>query len=64
MREIQLSDYTGKYLILYFYTNDVSESFHKDILDMSDNLYKFQEINCEILGCSTDSKYVHEKYCT
>ena len=56
---IQLKDYRGKYLVLFFYPLDFTFVCPTEITAFSDNYHRFQEINTEILGISVDSEYSH-----
>nr|UEQ12084.1 thiol-specific antioxidant protein [Batrachospermum sp.] len=56
---IQLKDYLGKYLVLFFYPLDFTFVCPTEITAFSDNYHHFQQINTEILGVSVDSEYSH-----
>nr|UEQ11886.1 thiol-specific antioxidant protein [Kumanoa mahlacensis] len=56
---VQLSDYLGKYLILFFYPLDFTFVCPTEITAFSDNYNRFQQLNTEILGISVDSEYSH-----
>lgn len=58
-REISLSDYRGKWLILFFYPLDFTFVCPTEITALSDHAEEFQEFDAEILGCSTDSVFSH-----
>nr|YP_009297424.1 thiol-specific antioxidant protein [Erythrotrichia carnea]AOM66767.1 thiol-specific antioxidant protein [Erythrotrichia carnea] len=57
-QKIQLSDYRGKYLVL-FYPLNFTFVCPTEITSFSDEYYKFKELNTEILGVSIDSEYSH-----
>nr|ARO91115.1 2-cys peroxiredoxin [Flintiella sanguinaria] len=57
--DIKLSDYLGKYVILFFYPLDFTFVCPTEITAFSDQYFKFKELNTEILGVSIDSKYAH-----
>lgn len=57
--EISLSDYKGKWLIFFFYPLDFTFVCPTEIRALSDRLGEFQELDTEILGCSTDSVHSH-----
>jgi len=58
-REICLTDYRGRYLVLFFYPLDFTFVCPTEIVAFSDAADKFREINCEVIACSTDSHYCH-----
>lgn len=58
-KEVSLSDYKGKYVILFFYPADFTFVCPTEIIAFSDNIAKFKAINVEVLGASTDSHFVH-----
>ncbi|XP_055327524.1 peroxiredoxin-2-like [Paramacrobiotus metropolitanus] len=63
-REISLKSYKGKYLILLFYPLDFTYVCPTEIIAFSERLKEFQEIDCEVLACSVDSKYSHLAWAT
>jgi alkyl hydroperoxide reductase subunit AhpC len=58
-KEIQLSDYKGKWLVLFFYPLDFTFVCPTEIIAFSDAIDQFREFDCEIVGCSVDSQYTH-----
>jgi len=56
---VKLSDYKGKYLVLFFYPLDFTFVCPTEILAFSDRAEEFRKINCEIVGVSVDSKFTH-----
>jgi peroxiredoxin 2/4 len=56
---IQLQDYLGKYVILFFYPLDFTFVCPTEITAFSDQYERFKELNTEILGVSVDSEYAH-----
>jgi len=56
---IKLSDYKGKYLIIFFYPMDFTFVCPTEIIAFSDRVEEFKKINCEVLACSTDSQFSH-----
>jgi len=53
------NDYAGKWKVLYFYPLDFTFVCPTEITAFEDNLAKFKELNCEVIGCSVDSAYSH-----
>ncbi len=58
-KEIQLSDYEGKWLVLFFYPLDFTFVCPTEITAFSDRVKDFKKADCEILGCSVDSQFTH-----
>ena len=58
-KQIQLSDYKNKYLVLFFYPLDFTFVCPTEIIQFSDRIKEFQQLNCEVVGCSVDSEYSH-----
>ena len=59
---VNLSDYLGKKVIVYFYPKDNTPGCTKQACNLRDNYEKFQEMGYEILGVSTDSGKSHLKF--
>lgn len=62
-KAIQLSDYQGKWVFLYFYPLDFTFVCPTEIIAFNDAVDKFAELNCDLLACSTDSVYSHLGWC-
>lgn len=58
-KKLSLTDYSGKWLVLFFYPLDFTFVCPTEILAFSDNLAKFKEVGCEVVGCSVDSHFTH-----
>jgi alkyl hydroperoxide reductase subunit AhpC len=72
-KTVALSDYKGKYVVLFFYPLDLYVSHHghlprlvhtfstfvcpTEIIAFSDRSDEFKKINCQLMACSTDSKF-------
>nr|QUE28352.1 bas1 [Pseudoerythrocladia kornmannii] len=57
--QLQLSDYAGKYLVLFFYPLNFTFVCPTEITSFSDEYHKFKALNTEILGVSVDSEFSH-----
>jgi peroxiredoxin (alkyl hydroperoxide reductase subunit C) len=57
--EISLSDYTGKWLIFFFYPLDFTFVCPTEILALSDRYDEIADLGAEVLGASTDSVFSH-----
>ncbi len=55
----RLSDYKGKWVILFFYPLDFTFVCPTEILAFSDRIGEFKKLGAEVLGASVDSKYSH-----
>jgi peroxiredoxin (alkyl hydroperoxide reductase subunit C) len=58
-QELKLSDYRGKYVILFFYPLDFTFVCPSEIIAFDKVLASFQERDCEIIGVSVDSHFTH-----
>lgn len=58
-KQISLSDYKGKYLVLFFYPLDFTFVCPTEIIAFSDRVEEFRKIGCEVVACSTDSHFSH-----
>jgi peroxiredoxin (alkyl hydroperoxide reductase subunit C) len=58
-KEVKLSDYKGKYVVLFFYPLDFTFVCPTEILAFSDRASEFKALNTEILGVSVDSHFTH-----
>ena len=62
MGTISLSDYAGKYLVLYFYPKDNTPGCTTEALDFTAAKSDFTKLNAEILGVSRDSVKKHDNF--
>ena len=58
-KKISLSDYKGKYVVLFFYPLDFTFVCPTEIIAFSESADKFRGMNCELIACSTDSHFSH-----
>jgi len=58
-KEISLTDYKGKYLVIFFYPLDFTFVCPTEIISFSDRAEEFRSIGCELVAVSTDSEYSH-----
>lgn len=59
IKEISLSDYSGKYVILFFYPKDFTFVCPTEIIAFSDRAKEFADLNCQLIAASTDTPEVH-----
>ena len=58
-KELDLSSYRGKYVVLFFYPLDFTFVCPSEIIAFDKELEKFKEKNAEVIGVSVDSQYTH-----
>lgn len=59
IKEVKLSDYKGKYVVLFFYPLDFTFVCPTEIIAMSDRIEEFEIRNAQVLGVSVDSQFSH-----
>ncbi|NOZ78341.1 MAG: peroxiredoxin [Acidobacteria bacterium] len=57
--EISLSQYRGKYTILFFYPLDFTFVCPTEIIAFDKHLEEFEKLDCQVLGVSIDSQFSH-----
>ncbi len=62
-RSVNLSDYKGKWVCLYFYPLDFTFVCPTEIVSFNKAVGDFQDRNCEVLTASTDSVFSHKGWC-
>lgn len=60
--KVSLVDYSGKWLILFFYPLDFTFVCPTEITAMSTAYPQFQSLNTDVLGVSTDSIHSHRAW--
>jgi peroxiredoxin 2/4 len=58
-KTIKLSDYRGKYVVLFFYPLDFTFVCPTEITAFSDRFDEFKQLGTEVLGVSVDSEFSH-----
>jgi peroxiredoxin (alkyl hydroperoxide reductase subunit C) len=61
-KEITLSQFKGKYVVLFFYPFDFTFVCPTEILAFSNHIEEFKKRNVEVLGVSIDSTHVHRAW--
>jgi len=59
IKNISLSQYKGKYVVLFFYPLDFTFVCPTEIISFSDKAAEFRAIGCEVIGGSIDSAFSH-----
>ena len=58
-KDISLSDYWGKYVVLLFYPADFTFVCPTEIIAFSERAEEFRKEGCEVIAISTDSEFTH-----
>ena len=58
-KEVKLSDYHGKYVVMFFYPLDFTFVCPTELHAFQEKLDTFKKLNCEVLGVSIDSHFSH-----
>ncbi|XP_014607922.1 PREDICTED: peroxiredoxin-2-like [Polistes canadensis] len=62
--ELSLKDFKGKYIILLFYPYDFTFVCPTEIIQFSERIDEFRNLNAEVVAISTDSEYSHLAWIT
>jgi peroxiredoxin (alkyl hydroperoxide reductase subunit C) len=57
--QVKLSDFKGKYVVLFFYPLDYTFVCPTEITAFADRYEEFKKLGAEVLAASVDSKFVH-----
>ncbi len=58
-KQVKLSDYRGKYVVLFFYPLDFTFVCPTEIIAFSDRVAEFEALGVQVLGASIDSHFSH-----
>ncbi len=58
-KTVSLSDYKGKWVILFFYPLDFTFVCPTEIIQYSDRAKEFEDLGCQVIAASVDSKFSH-----
>jgi len=61
-KEVKLSDYKGKKVVLYFYPRDNTPGCTKQACSLRDGFSDLRKANIEVIGVSTDDEKSHQKF--
>ena len=61
-REVSLSSYRGRKVVLYFYPKDGTPGCTKEAIEFRDMVKEFEKEDAVILGVSRDSVQSHQKF--
>ena len=59
---VSLSDFKGRYLVLYFYPKDDTPGCTKEAIGFTESKAEFDALNASILGVSKDTPAKHDKF--
>ena len=62
-KSFKLDDFSGKWIVLYFYPKDFTTGCTIEAKGFSDLQNKFSRYNAEIIGISADSEDSHDNFC-
>ncbi len=57
--EFRLSDYKGKYIVLFFYPLDFTFVCPTELIAFSHRIADFEKREVQVIGCSIDSQFTH-----
>jgi peroxiredoxin Q/BCP len=61
---VSLSDFKGKWVVLYFYPKDFSSGCTIEAHNFQRDQAEYDKLNAAIVGVSVDSADSHQKFCT
>ena len=61
-KEIKLSDFAGKKVVLYFYPKDSTPGCTAQACSLRDNYDELRKAGYEVIGVSADSAASHQKF--
>ena len=62
IKKIKLSNYKGKWLILFFYPADFTFVCPTELEELAENYNEFKKLNAEVFSISTDTVFVHKAW--
>ena len=62
VKKINLKDYKGKWVILFFYPADFTFICPTELGDVASHYGELQKLNTEVLSISTDTTFVHKAW--
>lgn len=57
-----LTDYTGQYVVLYFYPKDDTPGCTKEACSFRDDLHQLEKLGAKVIGVSVDDSDSHAKF--
>ena len=62
IKKIKLSDFKGKWLILFFYPADFTFVCPTELEELAENYSKFKKLGAEVLSVSADTAFAHKAW--
>jgi len=62
IKKVSLADYKGKWVVLFFYPLDFTFVCPTELTQFKDKMGDFKKAKAEVLGCSVDSVYSHQRW--
>lgn len=63
-KEVRLSDFRGKKVVIYFYPKDMTPGCTKESCEFRDYNGQFASLNTEVIGISPDDLASHDQFIT
>ena len=63
-KDVALSDFRGKRVVIYFYPKDMTPGCTQESCEFRDYNGEFRQLNTEVIGISPDDLKSHEKFIT
>lgn len=61
-KELRLSDFSGKKLVLYFYPKDMTPGCTNEACNLRDNYERFLSMGYAVIGVSVDDEKKHQRF--
>jgi thioredoxin-dependent peroxiredoxin len=61
-KEFSLSEFIGKWIVLYFYPKDDTPGCTTEACDFSNGIKAFDRLNAQVIGVSPDTPASHKKF--
>ena len=62
IKKVSLSDYKGKWVVLFFYPADFTFVCPTELGEMADKYEQLKDLNAEVISVSTDTAFVHKAW--
>ena len=62
IRDVHLEDFTGKWIVLFFYPGDFTFVCPTEVKEFSVKNNEFKELDAQVLGVSVDSIHAHKAW--
>lgn len=62
VKKISLSDYKGKWVVLFFYPADFTFVCPTELGELADNYETIKDLGAEVISISTDTAFVHKAW--